>query len=360
MDRDDRFELALRLGRDEVNFAEWPMAALGAERDEQDVLEFSDVFYTQSRQVKRRLVVRSTRGLPRPVDVDVLLALMVESWFQGPDNGFAERVRIDRGRMTRLLGWTRTGPNDRRIDQALRRWVGVELEFDNAWYCPDRKTTIDALMSPIGTYLPEHHEVRWNPDFFGTLRWDRSQALDLQIYRGLSRPVARRLHRFLNNRIRPGEELSIDVEPLGLERVGLSRAYQGCPGRIAYKLRAAVGDLQASGFLEPEPWEHRVTKRGGVPRIHFRRVEGLRHSAGRTESKAKPRSRSNPPRRSRDANDPNSRSKSSRASKAFGMSGPPKTARRVDRQRVDRDGPVSLGDVLGRIEGRLGRTEDRP
>src|SRR5262245_4930206 len=117
-------------GRDELNFAEFPIALL-AERvpDGQKTLEFQDVIRDQKtgEAVTRKLVITASDkyGLPTAKDDEVILGLVQLTRLA---NNFTERmVPFSRYDLVHLLGWPHNGQSFRRVEESLRRWLGVVL-----------------------------------------------------------------------------------------------------------------------------------------------------------------------------------------------------------------------------------------
>src|SRR3954471_16531543 len=78
------------------------------------------------------------------------------------------------------------------------------------------------------------------------------------------------MYRFLDKRFYHRSELSFELRDFAFEHIGLSRAYAH-NGKIKEKLRPAVEELEAAGFLAPLPKDVRFRKEGRNWMIHFRR-----------------------------------------------------------------------------------------
>src|SRR3954451_16569962 len=97
------------LGRDEMNFAEFPLALL-TDRAPSDLktLETEDQIYDERKGqvISRKLTITSSDkyGLTTPKDEDVLLALIQ---LTKQANNFTDRkVCFSRAELLKLLGWT--------------------------------------------------------------------------------------------------------------------------------------------------------------------------------------------------------------------------------------------------------------
>jgi hypothetical protein len=81
------------------------------------------------------------------------------------------------------------------------------------------------------------------------------KQLDLEFYLNLRLPTTKRLFRFLDKRFYRHRRLEFDLRTLACEHVGLSRSYQ--PTELKRRLRPALEELEAAGFLEPLTPEER-------------------------------------------------------------------------------------------------------
>jgi hypothetical protein len=98
-------------GKDELNFAEFPLSSL-SERPDPAVktIVFQDTIFDRSRNehVTRQVTITGSDayGLPTPIDEEVLLALIQLSKLQ---NFQAKRVYFTRYQLLQLLKWPPTG-----------------------------------------------------------------------------------------------------------------------------------------------------------------------------------------------------------------------------------------------------------
>ena len=118
---------ARRIGRDEMNVCEFPIALL-ADYPPAGVkmLVFEDS------HGKLTVVGSEDLGLPTAPDSDVIVALLhltkIRNDFTDPTVHFSRYELVD------LLGWADNGQNYRRLDESLHRWVGVTLRYDGCWW----------------------------------------------------------------------------------------------------------------------------------------------------------------------------------------------------------------------------------
>ena len=131
--------------KDELNLAEFPIAAL-TDRipDGQTTLVFEDRLERRdSTPIVRRLTIMGTHkhGLPTSLDDEVLVGLIQLT--KRRSNFTDPRVQFSRYELIQLLGWPQSGQSYRRIEEALHRWVGVVLMYENAWWDNQAKSWVD-------------------------------------------------------------------------------------------------------------------------------------------------------------------------------------------------------------------------
>ena len=131
--------------KDELNLAEFPIAAL-TDRvpDGQTTLVFEDKLERRdSPPIVRRLTIMGTHkhGLPTSLDDEVLVGLIQLT--KRRSNFTDARVQFSRYELIELLGWPQSGQSYRRIEEALHRWVGVVLMYENAWWDNVAKSWVD-------------------------------------------------------------------------------------------------------------------------------------------------------------------------------------------------------------------------
>src|SRR5277367_5425665 len=131
--------------KDELNLAEFPIAAL-TDRvpNGQTTLVFEDKLERRDHPpIVRRLTIMGTvkHGLPTSTDDEVLVGLIQLT--KRRSNFTNAKVQFSRYELIELLGWPRSGQSYRRIEEALHRWVGVVLMYENAWWDNAAKSWVD-------------------------------------------------------------------------------------------------------------------------------------------------------------------------------------------------------------------------
>src|SRR6478735_9805523 len=131
--------------KDELNLAEFPIAAL-TDRvpDGQTTLVFEDrLDQKDGPPIIRRLTIMapSKHGLPTAVDDEVMVGLIQLT--KRRNNYTEPKVSFSRYELIELLGWPQNGQSYQRIEEALHRWVGVVLMYENAWWDNAAKSWVD-------------------------------------------------------------------------------------------------------------------------------------------------------------------------------------------------------------------------
>jgi Replication initiator protein A len=279
--------------KDELNLAEFPIAAL-TDRipDGQTTMVFEDRMERRdSAPIVRRLTIMGTHkhGLPTSLDDEVLVGLIQLT--KRRSNFTDPRVQFSRYELIGLLGWPQSGQSYRRIEEALHRWVGVVLMYENAWWDNAAKSWVDEqfhVLDNVTLYDRERWRTaakpgrsgradrggkadkpplplssfRWNEVIFQSFQSGNLKQLDLEFYLKLRLPTTKRMYRFLDKRFYRRSRLDFDLRSLACEHIGLSRSY--APTELKRRLKPALEELEQLGFLEPLGPEERYSyvKRG--------------------------------------------------------------------------------------------------
>lgn len=279
--------------KDELNLAEFPIAAL-TDRvpDGQTTLVFEDKLERRdSPPIVRRLTIMGTHkhGLPTSLDDEVLVGLIQLT--KRRSNFTDSRVQFSRYELIELLGWPQSGQSYRRIEEALHRWVGVLLMYENAWWDNAAKSWVDEnfhVLDNVTLYDRERRRpssrskagrgergagkaertplplssFRWNEVIFQSFQSGNLKQLDLEFYLRLRLPTTKRMFRFLDKRFYRRSRLDFDLRTLACEHIGMSRSY--APTELKRRLRPALEELEQLGFLEPLSPDERYSyvKRG--------------------------------------------------------------------------------------------------
>jgi plasmid replication initiation protein len=257
-------------GRDELNLAEFPLAALSSRVSPRlKTLVFQDRIRDQSTGefVARRLTVTASDkyGLPTALDDDVIVGLVQ---LTKASNDFTDRtVRFSRYALVRLLGWPDSGQSYRRVEESLKRWLGVTLSYEKAWWDKGSKRWVDEHFHLIDNVTLVHLEARrkqgvfahqgelplssfsWNSVVFKSFQAENLKRLDLNLYFRLTHAPAKRAFRFLDKRFYRRGRLEFDLRDFACEHVGFSRNYD--IGKLKEKLQPSIEELERADVLEP-------------------------------------------------------------------------------------------------------------
>ena len=266
-------------GKDELNFAEFPIAAL-TNRVNPDIktITYEDEIRDakSGKLITRKLQIAGSDlyGLPTSVDDEVILALLNLSRLQG----FRSRtLKFSRLQIITMLGWKDSGHYFKRIKESIERWLGVSLYYDNSW----REKDINAWSSE-GFHLidginwgknGEESQITWNERIFESFEKGNLKALDLQTYRELQSPTARRIFRFLDKRFGLGKSRwSFDLNQFAYNKIGLGRDSYKDIAQVKRQLLGAIKQLEVAKFIMPCSSKERFTKVSrGVWKVNFER-----------------------------------------------------------------------------------------
>jgi hypothetical protein len=280
--------------KDELNLAEFPIAAL-TDRvpNGQTTLVFEDKLERRDHPpIVRRLTIMGTvkHGLPTSTDDEVLVGLIQLT--KRRSNFTNAKVPFSRYELIELLGWPQSGASYRRIEEALNRWVGVVLMYENAWWDNTAKSWVDEnfhVLDNVTLYDKERRKragksgkpnakaatgrrpkktgsegdplplssFRWNEVIFESFQSGNLKQLDLEFYLRLRLPTTKRMFRFLDKRFYRRTILDFDLRTLACEHIGMSRSY--APTELKRRLKPALEELEQLGFLEPLDAEERYS-----------------------------------------------------------------------------------------------------
>lgn len=263
-------------GRDEMNFAEFPLAALtNRPQAGKGSLVFEDSVQDKGGGglVKKRLTVSASveYGLPGSLDDEVILGLVQLS----KAGGFSKRkVSFCPAELFRVLGWREEGRSYMRLETSLKRWVGVTLYYDNAWWDRARKVWVDKhfhLLEDVTirrrrkaarTKRTERGQglwsVTWNGIVFQSFEAGYLRKLDMNLYRGLHLAASKRMYRFLDKRFYFKRRLTFDLRTLACEHIGFGRSDDN--SQLKRRLNPAIDELEKAGFIRPVAAKARYRK----------------------------------------------------------------------------------------------------
>jgi Replication initiator protein A len=263
-------------GKDEMNFAEFPIALLTdrAPRGQKSI-KFEDQIYDERRKklITRKRVIEGSEeyGLPTATDDTVVLALIQLTKLK---TNFSRRdIDFSRLELIRMLGWPNEGKSYDRIKLSLQRIANVTYNYDNAWWDPRQKTWTTKIFHIIDTV--EINDSRasngqgglfpsrivWNEVVFDSFQAGFLRNINFQLCIRLEHPTALRMYRFLGKRFHHKADWTFDLKEFAYEHIGLGRNYEGGT-QIARKLQPAIAELETVGFLEVLDEDARFLKKG--------------------------------------------------------------------------------------------------
>jgi plasmid replication initiation protein len=266
--------------RDDLNFAEFPLAALSDRLPEGvKTLVFQDTIFDQGNRVpvNRTLTIAASDkyGLPTALDEEVILGLIQLT----SEQKFTDRkVYFTRYELIRLLGWSEKGQSYRRIDESLRRWMGVTLYYENAWWSREDQTWVTEqfhILEQVSLLDRERRDKRrslsepndphagksfllWNEVVWANFKAGHLKKLDFDFFKALSTPIAKRMYRFLDKHFYFRDTLEYKLRLFACEHIGLSREYH--TGEMKRRLQSALTELETLGYLKALPAEERFVK----------------------------------------------------------------------------------------------------
>ena len=98
----------------------------------------------------------------------------------------------------------------------------------------------------------------WNEVVFRSFRSGYLKQIDMELFRRLQSPIAKRLYRLLDKRFYHKSQWVFDLRELACEHVGLSRNYD--TGQLKRKLLPAIAELEAAGYLRALAAESRFIR----------------------------------------------------------------------------------------------------
>lgn len=266
--------------RDELNFAEFPIASLSDSLpSDQKTLVFTDEIVDRGRneKVQRKLTITASDeyGLPTAMDDEVLLGLIQLT----NKRGFVDRkINFTRYELLQLMGWRLESKSYDRIEQSLKRWLGVTLYYEKAWWSKQEDCWVDEnfhVIDQVTIFDRERRERRikaapedhtsghssflWNEAVFNSFKSGYLKQIDFDLFRELKSAISKRMYRFLDKRFYHRSRLEFDLRNFACEHIGLTKSYHN--GELKRKLEGAIKELEEVGYLAELPKEKRFIRK---------------------------------------------------------------------------------------------------
>jgi hypothetical protein len=257
---------------DEMNLAELPLAAISDRfLDGTKTVVFEDTVWDRKlkKRLPRKLVLSGSDryGLPTAKDDDVLLACVQVSHL----GDFADRrVSFSRYELLKLLRWKDSTRNYQRLSVSLRRWKGLSIYSDRAFYDKERDSWVNKDFGVIdnlyiyereiesGVQAPASSWFVWNEVLYGSFQAGYLKSLDWDLYCQLESAVAKRLYRFLDKRFYHSNCVEIELTELATRKIRISQDHN--TGQMKRVLLAGIEELEAKWSLKRLPAEERFRK----------------------------------------------------------------------------------------------------
>ncbi|MEX1026609.1 MAG: replication initiator protein A [Candidatus Paceibacterota bacterium] len=283
-------------GVDELNLAEFPLAAVSdrfLEGEKTVVFEDTVFCQEQKRHVPRRLTISGSDryGLPTAMDDDVLLACIQISRL---GNFASPEVCFSRYEILKLLRLPDKTRNYDRVASSLRRWKGLTIYSDRAFYDHEHKSWVNrdfGIFDNLYIYRKEASQgqnaascsrIVWNEVMYRSFQAGYLKRLDWGLYTRLESPVAKRLYRFLDKRFYYGNRVEIDLRELAVQKVRLSDKYN--VAQMKRTLLKGIVELEEAWDLKRMDNESRFLKEGkGCWKVVFERKPQKRVTPSRGE-----------------------------------------------------------------------------
>jgi hypothetical protein len=247
--------LPLKLSRDEMNLAEFPLTVLSKRADPSvKTLEFSDYVKGKNGEPLNRtwIITGADKfGLPTSSDDEVLLGLLK---LTADDGVQSRKVHFTRYELLRILRWTTEGRSYTRLQNALDRLSGVRIKATNAFYDNETKLHSTRNFGIIDAYeINDGRDTRpsfftWSEVLFKSFQVGFIKKLDLDFYLDLQSAVSKRLYRYLDKHFWYRSRIQINLFTLAHEKIGVSRNYVYASS-LRQQLEPALEELKERGIL---------------------------------------------------------------------------------------------------------------
>lgn len=247
--------LPLKVSRDEMNLAEFPLTVLSKRSDPSvKTLEFSDTVKGKNGDViNRKWIITGADkfGLPTSSDDEVLLGLLKLTADDGLRN---PKVYFTRYELLKILRWTTEGRSYSRLQNALDRLSGVRIKATNAFYDNESKLHSTRNFGILDAYeINDGRDTRpsfftWSEVLFKSFQVGFIKKLDLEFYLDLQSAVSKRLYRYLDKHFWYRSRMQVNLFILAHEKIGISRNYVYASS-LRQQLEPALDELKEKGLL---------------------------------------------------------------------------------------------------------------
>ena len=291
-DREEFLEY-LRSGKDEMNLLEYSISSAGTKVDRETrslVFVRDDVDRQTGEPVERswRVSFSADYGRPTAIDDDVFLMCLKLSAAQ---NFSSRKVEFTRCLLCKMLGIGVNGKNFRALDESFNRLRGVHIVAKRCWYDNEAKSWVNRKFSIFdhvemydreeylharrvrGEKHPQSHFV-WSQVMQESFDKGYVRDLDLEEYRSLSSPVARKLYRYLGKNFYLSTTHTIDIQVLGHQKLGYQAGKRNA--ELRRLVEPAIEELESRGMYG---LSHQFNARYGKCEVVFEALDTTRRRA---------------------------------------------------------------------------------
>ena len=267
------------VGIDELNLCEFPLASISDRYlDGKKTVTFEEKIFDRVErcEVSRRLVLSGSDryGLPTAKDDDVLLACIQVSKMQ---DFRSPQVSFSRYELLKMLRWPDESKNYTRLTSSLRRWKGLAIYSDRAFYDFGQKSWVNrdfGIFDSLYIYHRERNQagltsnstatslsrLTWNEVMFQSFQAGYLKTIDWGLYTRLESAISKRLYRFLDKRFYHRRTLEIGLNELAMNKIRISDDYN--TAQIKRVLQRGISELESKWDLKAMKIEERFVKRG--------------------------------------------------------------------------------------------------
>ena len=142
--------------------------------------------------------------------------------FTAKSNFGTKKVHFTRYELIKELDWRDESKSYERIEQSLRRWLGVTLYYDKAWWSKEEQCWVDEsfhILEQVTIFDRERRErhrsarqddpnaglssIVWNSVVFNSFKTGYLKQLDLELYKTLESRILHWAHGSLSTRLGP-------------------------------------------------------------------------------------------------------------------------------------------------------------
>jgi hypothetical protein len=247
-------------GKDERSLIKLPFTLPGRRKRETSTLRSEWEGQDENGKAKTfyKVVTGSDdRGLPAHPAEDIYIGLL---YYTATGSDAKKRLRIPTRNLLELMQWGTGGRAYRRLKRSLEELLGLTVRT-NALWDTETKSYVEAGFHIIERYRfkkvneaplfgegeQQILEVEWSDELHDYFQRARFKFLEVHVYYSLSSPLAKRLYRWLDDRLYQTGHVAIDIRHLAHTRLEISKSTQ-YPSQILQKLQPAMNELQERGI----------------------------------------------------------------------------------------------------------------